>query len=148
MIGADVVREARAWKGVPFRHQGRSKSGCDCAGLIIGVARELGLDRACGYVDEANYPRQPSNDKMMRLLRHYLTLIRTGVPQTGDVLHFCFQALPQHVAIYTGPQDNRIIHSYNSSQPSAQRVIETYYAGKWPKRLHAIYRFQGLEKAA
>ena len=37
----EVVREARTWVGVPFRHQGRSRSGVDCGGIIVVVLREL-----------------------------------------------------------------------------------------------------------
>ena len=41
---ADVVAAALAWTDTPFHHQARLKGvGVDCVGLVIGVARELGL---------------------------------------------------------------------------------------------------------
>ena len=40
----EVVCEARTWLGTPFHHQARAKGeACDCAGLVIGVARALGV---------------------------------------------------------------------------------------------------------
>ncbi len=42
--GLEVVRVARTWLGTPYHHQGRVKgAGVDCAGLSVGVAKELGL---------------------------------------------------------------------------------------------------------
>ena len=38
-----IVAEARTWLGVPWRHQGRSRAGVDCAGLVVLVARALEL---------------------------------------------------------------------------------------------------------
>lgn len=39
-----VVAEARAWIGTPFVHQHRVRGmAVDCAGLVIGVSRALGL---------------------------------------------------------------------------------------------------------
>ena len=32
---------ARSWIGVPFRWRGYTRFGCDCAGFIIGVIKEL-----------------------------------------------------------------------------------------------------------
>lgn len=136
-----VVSTARDWVGVPFLHQGRSRNGVDCAGLVIAVANELGLDVIAGYVDRADYPRDPSNDNMMRLLRKHLSIVRSGEPQAGDVLHFSFRILPQHVAIYTGG-DNRMVHSFNSGK---HQVIENGFVGPWPRRLRTIYRFKGVE---
>lgn len=39
-----IARTASGWLGVPYRHQGRSRYGCDCAGLVVGVLAELGVD--------------------------------------------------------------------------------------------------------
>ena len=39
---ADIIVEARAWIGTPYRHQASLKGvGCDCLGLVRGVWREL-----------------------------------------------------------------------------------------------------------
>lgn len=140
MTGSDIAAAAREWIGVDYLHQGRTKQGVDCAGLIIGLAKQLGLDRAAGYVDRTDYPRQPTTFNMMELLRTYCDHRRGFEPQIGEILHFSFAVLPQHVAIYA--PNNRIIHAYNSGRHC---VIETSYLGKWPKRLHSIYRYKGVD---
>ena len=38
-----IIAAARAWLGVPWRHQGRTRQGVDCAGLVVLVGREFGL---------------------------------------------------------------------------------------------------------
>lgn len=141
--GEEIVKEARTWKDVPWRHQGRDRLGVDCAGLIIAVARATGLDRLCGYIDSRDYPMQPTNDRMMQLLRKYTDHVRGGSKlEAGYILHFAFKnkKMPQHVAIYTG-EDNRIIHAYNSGR---KIVIETGYTGKWPRRIHSVYKYRGV----
>ena len=38
----DIIAEARAWIGTPYRHQASLKGvGCDCLGLVRGVWRAL-----------------------------------------------------------------------------------------------------------
>ena len=40
--GQTIVHTARQWLGTPFHHQSAKKGeGCDCLGLILGVAQEL-----------------------------------------------------------------------------------------------------------
>ena len=41
----DIVSMAREYKGVPYRHQGRStETGVDCAGLLALIAGRIGLE--------------------------------------------------------------------------------------------------------
>ena len=43
----DIVAEARAWIGTPYRHQASLKGvGCDCLGLVRGVWRARDRRRA------------------------------------------------------------------------------------------------------
>lgn len=140
MNGHDVVHVARQWLDVPFKHRGRDRRGLDCAGLIIVVAKELGLAERVGFKDELIYARQPTTGYMQDQARKYLQLVRTREPRVGDILHFAFSTLPQHMAIYT--ESNTIIHAYDSGR---RRVMEVTYTGKWPKALSSIYRFRGLE---
>ncbi|MBL0725387.1 MAG: hypothetical protein JJW01_00290 [Alphaproteobacteria bacterium] len=34
------MKNIRSWIGVQFRYRGYTKSGCDCAGLILGILQE------------------------------------------------------------------------------------------------------------
>lgn len=42
LTGLRIYDRACSWCGVAFRHQGRNRHGCDCAGLVLGVLAELG----------------------------------------------------------------------------------------------------------
>jgi len=55
---ADIIAAARACLETPFVHQGRLPGqALDCAGLIIQVAKTLGLE----HVDHSGYARLPGN---------------------------------------------------------------------------------------
>jgi cell wall-associated NlpC family hydrolase len=48
--GELVAAEAREWIGTPFHDQASVKGvGCDCKGLVWGVARELGFPEADSF---------------------------------------------------------------------------------------------------
>ena len=55
-----VVAAARGWIGVPYLHQGRSRSGIDCIGLVLQVAREAGIGPA--DLDFRRYGRMPQRE--------------------------------------------------------------------------------------
>lgn len=58
VTAGQVVAQARSWIGTPWCHQGRSRVlGVDCAGLVICVARALGL--VAPDFDVSGYPRMP-----------------------------------------------------------------------------------------
>lgn len=127
-----VVDAARAWLGTPFHHQGRAiEVGVDCAGVVVGVARALGIE----VEDVAGYGREPHR----RLLEQQLErqLLRVPAPKMGDVLLMRFAADPQHVAICAG---ETIIHAYSS----VGRCVEHRYADVWRRRTVAVYRFPGV----
>ena len=44
-----IIKAAETWIGTPFAHQARIKHvGCDCLGLIMGIANELSLKAKSG----------------------------------------------------------------------------------------------------
>ena len=69
-----IVAEARSWIGTAFKHQGRMKKsygnrgGCDCIGLIVGVAKVLQLSSGQGwmldYYDNRHYHRLPHGNDL------------------------------------------------------------------------------------
>ncbi len=42
-MDAKFVAAARSWIGVPWAHQGRSRAGVDCIGLVVMAARDCWL---------------------------------------------------------------------------------------------------------
>ena len=95
----DIVAEALSWCGTPHLWQASRKGvGCDCKGLVAGVARELGMPEA-----ESLYANMHSYNTLVDayLLRRGLeeTLRHTQDPQPGDVILMLMGNKPQHLGI-------------------------------------------------
>ena len=136
MMADKVVSVARAQIGTPFAHQGRAAGkALDCAGLLIHVARELGIN----HIDVDAYGRTPNNGLLKQTLDSQPSLVRvTGYPEAGDLLLMRFAKEPQHLAICAG---ETIIHSYMN----VGKVCEHRYSDVWKARTVAIYRFEELK---
>lgn len=129
----DIIDTARQYLGTPFHHQARVKGvGIDCAGLLICVARDLGLP----HYDVQGYSRVPSGADFEKHLDANLDPISAIEP--GCVLLMTFDVDPQHVAIATS--ENSIIHAY----ASARKCVEHDLDAKWRSGIHRIYRFRGI----
>ncbi len=93
-----VVAAARDWLGTPFHHQARLKAvGVDCIGLVIGVARELGMVQQ--DFDVTGYSRYPDGRALMAMAREKMTWVPLDQLQIGDVVVVGFDKLPQHFGI-------------------------------------------------
>lgn len=94
---ADVVAEARTWLGTKWIHQHRAKGqGVDCAGLIICVARDLGLLPA--DFDINGYSRMPDGT-LLAVCDQHMDRIDRSAMQPGDVLVVAIESDPQHMGI-------------------------------------------------
>lgn len=127
-----IIDAARSYRGVRYHHQGRGRAGIDCAGLLVCVARDVGI-AADG--DQVGYSRTPDGKSLKSALDGF------GVPveayQPGDFLLMRFDSQPQHIAIVT---DVGIIHSYLS----ARRVVEHGLSDDWRARIVQAYAFPGV----
>lgn len=130
--GRDVVDEARSWVGAPFRHQGRSRHGVDCVGLIIVVLQELKLIEK--NFEIINYGRLPSGELIKRAMQHCTPLPR---PCAGSMCVIAWTRLAAHVAIAT---PDTLIHSYES----VGKVVEHGYRGRWNKLTHSVWALPGV----
>jgi cell wall-associated NlpC family hydrolase len=125
----DLVLQAREWVGVPFLHQGRTRSGCDCLGFIAGVLGELDSTTALQLLP-LDYGRAPQQQ-----LRKNLTKACKQVPlQAGALLliQWPMSPFPSHAAIYTGES---MIHSFEAER----KVVEHGYRTPWPQRTVSIW---------
>jgi cell wall-associated NlpC family hydrolase len=94
----EIVNAARDWLGTPFHHQARLKTiGVDCIGLVIGVARELGMVQP--DFDVTGYSRYPEGRSLMAMARQQMNPITLDRMQIGDVVVVGFEKLPQHFGI-------------------------------------------------
>ena len=128
----DVLTAARSALGAPFRHQGRTLRGLDCAGLIVWCAEIAGLD----YVDQGDYPRQPSGGRLEAALEMQPCLVRIPVAtaEAGDVLLIKFSGDPQHLAIHAG---KTMIHAWEKTGKVCEHDLDEWRSGK----IIAAYRF-------
>lgn len=130
----DVINKAREYAGTKFHHQGRLKGvGIDCAGLVICVAKELGLTN----FDFINYGHMPHADTLEQLCNENLEPISMAEVKEGDIFLMAFENEPQHLAIKT---DIGIIHSY----AQVRRCVEHSLDRVWLSRVKKCYRYKGL----
>jgi cell wall-associated NlpC family hydrolase len=107
--GDRVAAEARKWIGTPWLHQGRNEHGIDCVGLVVVVARALGVSD----YDFGNYSRNPDG---WRLLPHFAaggaTRIDPKDARKGDMLVFRYYRYPCHVGILVeDTPEPRVVHA-------------------------------------
>lgn len=129
----DLLIEARSWLGVPYLHQGRSRSGIDCIGLVIEVLRKCGRLPA-EFDERLNYGPVPTRDELAERVRYYCT--RLADPEPGCMLTMRWNQQAAHVALYTG---ETIIHAHTRLRGGG-RVVEIGYRGHWPRLTDAAWR--------
>lgn len=139
--GADVVAAARVQLGVPWVHQARLPGvAVDCIGLVICIARSLGLLPADW--DIGGYSRAPDG---LMLETADLHMHRLGAPELGAVVIVACERDPQHMGIVADYRHGgwSIIHASNAAQPA--RVVETRLMFTRAMSLCAYYRLPGVE---
>jgi cell wall-associated NlpC family hydrolase len=141
-----IVQEARSWIGTPYQHQQRAKRvGVDCAGLVIGVARNLGL--VSSQFDINGYARRPDGRSLIEHCdRAMARLAGAEAMQPGDVIVLRFDVDPQHVGIvadyYLGGCLS-IIHALGTRDGKG-RVAEHRLDATTLRRFVAAYRLPGV----
>ena len=132
--GLDVVMEARGYLGVRWLHQGRSRDGLDCAGLVVAVGTVCrGLD--CPLPD---YPRASRDEQMLDLAHQHLQPVAKADMQPGDVVVLGFEK-QRHMGIlgdypYGGLS---LIHAYLPNR----KVVEQRLDDLWAARIKQAFRF-------
>lgn len=141
-----MVRAARCWIGVPFAHQGRSRAGVDCLGLLVMVAEELHLDfdglRALACDDTA-YGHRPDVKKLYAGLSRYLIRTQSTERSVGDIVLMRIDGAAQHLGIisdYPLPANDGLIHAYAPSR----KVVEHRLCGEWQNNIAALFRLPQL----
>ncbi len=142
----DVYIEARRWVDTPFHHQGRRRQqSCDCLGLIIGVARALGM--ACPPDREIpEYGMLPHNH-MAEAQVSKLTSPASMPIRIGQIGMFWYRdrGHGQHFCIFgrQGKGRTTMIHSYFN----IGKVVETGISEFWRKRLIRTFDYREIADA-
>lgn len=131
-----LLTEARSWLGVPWVHQGRSRHGVDCVGLLVMVARALGV----ASHDVAGYARLPHGGALRALADQHLTpAARPLVP--GQVVLMRFDGEEQHIGLLGDyPGGLSLIHAHSRMG----KVVEHRLADVWAQRIMAVYTLPGV----
>ena len=93
----DIVSEARMWVGTPWKHQGRTSYGIDCAGLPIMVGKALGLTT----FDITSYPARPDGSFLGPFYDNLIHKPRADLLNQGDVVVFSESGHICHCGIIT-----------------------------------------------
>ena len=126
---SELVKSARRYIGVPFRHRGRNpKVGFDC----VGFPRHVYLEHGHEIEDVKHYGREPHNDGLVEACIRGLgepvkvAPVRREDLQVGDVCIQRFEIYPHHVFIvgdYDHPGELSCIHA-DGGQGQFSRVVE------------------------
>jgi cell wall-associated NlpC family hydrolase len=143
MTGMDVVAEARGWIGTRWSHQGRTRDGVDCAGLVIKVAHSLGAFE----FDTADYGPQAKDESMLALCREHLEEIAYSQAKPGDIAVMRF-GTNRHIGFFADYLHGglSIVHAFTP----ARKVIEHGFSEEWLKSnkasLIGVFRFKGVDQ--
>lgn len=138
IIRSEIIDEARKWINVRFRHQGRTKDGIDCVGLIIQVAKGLKISE----FDITSYSRGANSLELIKFFKDLMNEKLLSEMTLGDVLVFRESAYPCHIAII-GEQKGiqTIIHAY----APRRKVVEERYEGEWKEKVTHCFEIPGVE---
>lgn len=130
----DTIAIARTWLGVPFLHQGRTRAGVDCLGLVLCALEAQGI--VPSKFERLDYDRHPTaNDQLTLGVARYCR--RLEAPVHGCMLTLAWHSKPPHVALYAedGPHGPTLIHA--NARRGVEKVEEVGYRGLW-RRLRAV----------
>lgn len=125
-----IVEEARSWLGVRWRHQGRTRHGVDCAGLVVQVGKALGLTE----FDMTNYGRRPDSMNFAKFFVDGGAVSKSvAAALPGDILLFRDGYFPCHCGILT--PDGTFVHAF----ATRRAVVEDPLDPGWlAKRTHCF----------
>jgi cell wall-associated NlpC family hydrolase len=138
----DIVSAARSWVGVPYKHLGRDRSGVDCAGLIMGVAKEFGIEPEAPRA----YSNQPKGATLLVPADKQMWVVKRDRLIPGDVvvLWAWTPNEPQHFGIVADhPHGVSFIHAFSKFG----KVTEQSWNRFWNKHFTGIYNYPGTEEA-
>jgi cell wall-associated NlpC family hydrolase len=134
-----IVHAAREYVGVPFQHQGRSKNGIDCGGLVILVGKKLGTLPADW--DCIPYPKEPKSEWMRDILNKFWNRCDPEL-KPGRIVFMSFPGDPTHLGVvseYNGTP--YIIHATSRDN----RVVQHRLDSVWKRSIRMAFEYPGVE---
>jgi len=138
MLRSEIVAVAREYLGVRWSHEGRTRGGLDCVGLIQMVGARFGVP----YTDMVGYDASPDGHMFLNHLRDHLTVNQRGMYFDGTIGLFRQNRFPCHVGIFASRGEERtLIHS----SVAARCVVETTYDSTDTLKLVLAMEYPGVE---
>lgn len=136
-----ILSEAKAWLGTPYRHQASCKgAGADCLGLLRGVWRAIyGTEPGKVPAYSADWS-EPQGEEILwqAASRHLTRKIREDAAE-GDIVLFRMRAgaVAKHLGLTSRVGYHaKFIHAY-----SGHGVVESAFSEPWARRVVARFEF-------
>ncbi len=140
-MSADIIVRARQWIGTPYLHQGTLKGvGCDCAGLVRGLWREVYGTEITGIPAYTADWAEPQRDEYLRrVVARWFPPAPAGPLAHGQLVLFRMRrgAIAKHLGLVAtdGPAPS-FIHAY-----TGHGVVESPLSAPWQRRIVARFLF-------
>lgn len=126
---------ARGYLGTPFHHQGRSRSGLDCVGLVVLAMADCGRP----VDDVTSYGRNPHGGQLeAQLARAFGPAIHRDDMQPGDVVAIAFHRVVRHVGIVCDYAHGGL--SLIHTDIDVGEVTEHRIDAAWARRIKGVWR--------
>lgn len=136
-LSTAIVSEARRWIGTPYLHQASTiRQGCDCAGLVRGVWRQIiGAEPEFLPPYTRDWGEVAGEENVLAMACRHLEPSEGDIRE-ADVLVFRWRegAIAKHLGIATGPAS--FIHAWERAGVSEAALVP-----QWRSRIAAKFRF-------
>lgn len=124
------ISEAKTWIDVPFKFKGKTKKGCDCAGLIYGIVSHINKT----HVILKCFEEYGNNFSVVEMLieKHVNKFQAQNTPKYGNVIIFQMEATHFHFGILV--KEDKFIHACMTKN----RVICTELSRFWREKIKHI----------
>jgi cell wall-associated NlpC family hydrolase len=133
-----IVAVTKSFLGTPWVHQGRTRAGVDCVGLVVAVARELGVYPPGLIIPP--YRTQPDASLLSYFDDHMVALEPRDM-QAGSVAVYAYGGSPYHAGIIIDVNLSSLIHAYASKRKVVYDHIDSKTKGR---TLFGVYDFPGV----
>lgn len=139
-----ICAEALTWRDTPYHDHAALKGiGCDCVGLLIGVAKAVQILSDAwqpGYYSP-QWQLHKNEEQLLQVLTD-LGCVQIPLEErvAGTILVFQYGRVCSHTAILVSTAPDYVLHA----QRDLGRVVHQRLAGDLLERLRQAYRFPGI----
>lgn len=136
-----VIAVARSFVGVPYRHQGYSRQGVDCWGLVRLTCETLDIVPP-DFVPSASYGRLPNGVLLASVAKHCVSI---DTLELACIVLMCWPGnrSPMHMALVNQREGRPYLIHANSDHG---KVVEHGYQHPWTLFQHSLWRLPGVEQ--